>query len=84
LKTGLKALESDRLLERYHELVDKRLQRPLEHDELIEMERIEARLDAGDQDDASRLTILHDDWRRERNELVTLIERLSTRLKDAS
>ena len=42
--------------------------------ELFELERIDARLDCEDQDEAARLTILQDDWRRERNELVESIE----------
>jgi len=80
----VKALESDQLLGRYHELVDKRLQGALRYTELFELERIEARLDNEDQDEATRLTILQDDWRRERNELVASIEHLLARFKTAS
>src|ERR1039458_8585877 len=77
----VRALDSDQLLDRYHELVDKRLQGTLDFTELLE--RIEARLDTEDQDDAARLTILQDDWRRERNELVASIEHLLARFKAA-
>jgi hypothetical protein len=80
----VRALDSDQLLDRYHELVDKRLQGTLDFTELLELERIEARLDTEDQDDAARLTILQDDWRRERNELVASIEHLLARFKAAS
>jgi hypothetical protein len=78
------ALDSDQLLERYHELVDKRLQGALEYTESFEPERIEARLDAEDQDDATRLAILQDDWRRERNSLLASIMHLLARFRDAS
>jgi hypothetical protein len=80
----VRALDSDQLLDRYHELVDKRLQGTLDFTELLKLERIEARLDTEDQDDAARLTILQDDWRRERNELVASIEHLLARFKAAS
>jgi hypothetical protein len=80
----VRALDSDQLLDRYHELVNKRLQGTLDFTELLELERIEARLDTEDQDDAARLTILQDDWRRERNELVASIEHLLARFKAAS
>jgi hypothetical protein len=78
------ALESDQLHDRYHELVDKRLQGMLGFTELFELERIDARLDCEDQDEAARLTILQDDWRRERNELVESIEHLLARFKATS
>jgi hypothetical protein len=80
----VRALDSDQLLDRYHELVDKRLQGTLDFTELLKLERIEARLDTEDQDDAARLTILQDDWHRERNELVASIEHLLARFKAAS
>jgi hypothetical protein len=78
------ALESDQLHDRYHGLVDKRLQGMLGFTELFELERIDARLDCEDQDEAARLTILQDDWRRERNELVESIEHLLARFKATS
>jgi len=80
----VKGLESEQLHDRYHELVDKRLQGALRYTELFELERIEARLDTEDQDEAVRFTTLQDDWRRERNELVASIERLLARFKAAS
>jgi hypothetical protein len=80
----VRALDSDQLLDRYHELVDKRLQGTLDFTELLELERIEARLDTEDENEAARLTILQDDWRRERDELVASIEHLLARFKAAS
>lgn len=80
----VKAFGRDQLGDRYHELVDKRLQGTLDFTELLELERIEARLDAEDQDEAARLTILQEDWRRERNQLVASIEHLLARFKAAS
>jgi hypothetical protein len=80
----VKALGSDQLHDRHHELVDKRLQGTLGFTELFELERVEARLDDEDQDEAGRLTIFQEDWRRERNELVASIEHLLARFKAAS
>ena len=80
----VKALDPNQLGDRYHELVDKRLLGMLDFTELFELERIEARLDSEDPDEAARLTILQDDWRRERNELVASIEHLLARFKAAS
>jgi len=78
------ALGSDELYDRFHELADKRLEGALEYTELFELERIEARLDTEDQDEAARLTVLQEDWRRERNELVASVEHLLAHLKTAS
>lgn len=80
----VKALGSGELYDRYHELVDKRLQGTLDFTELLELERIEARLDTEDQDESARLTILQEDWRRERDELVASIEHVLARFKAAS
>jgi len=79
----VKALEPDRLRNRYHELVDKRLLGALDFAELFELERIDARLDAEDQDEEACLTVVQDDWQRERSELVASIERLLARFKAA-
>jgi hypothetical protein len=51
---------------------------------LLELERIEARLDTEDQDEAARLAVFQDDWHRERNELVASIEHVLARFKSAS
>lgn len=80
----VKALDADRLHGRYHELVDKRLQGTLDFTELFELERVEARLDSQDQDEATRLTILQNDWRRERDELVASIKHLLVHFRAAS
>jgi hypothetical protein len=80
----VQAFPPEELLERYHELVDQRLQGTLEYTELPELELIEARLDAEDQGEATRLTILQDDWRRERNDLLASIEHLLAHFKPAS
>ena len=79
----VKALEPDQLHNRYHELVDKRLLAELDFTELFELERIDARLDAEDKDEDARLTVVQDDWRRERGELVASIEHLLARFKAA-
>jgi hypothetical protein len=79
----VKALAPDQLDDRYHELVDQRLLEALDFTESFELERIEARLDVADQDEAVRLTILQEDWRRERNELVASIEHILARFKVA-
>jgi hypothetical protein len=80
----VKALAPDQLGERYHELVDKRLLGTLDFTEFFELERIEARLDTEDRDETARLTVLEEDWRRERNELVASIEHLLARFKASS
>ncbi|MGO4882799.1 MAG: hypothetical protein ACLP59_18565 [Bryobacteraceae bacterium] len=80
----VKALDTDQLHDRYHELVDKRLQGELDFTELFELERIEARLDAQDQDEAAHLTILREDWSRERADLIASVERLLARFKTAN
>jgi hypothetical protein len=77
----VRALDPESLGERYHELVDKRLQGKLDFAELFELERIEARLDIQDRDEPARFTTLSEDWRRERNKLVTSIEHVLARLK---
>ena len=79
----VKALAPDQLHDRYHELVDRRLLGPLDFIELFELERINARLDAQDQDEDARLTVVQDDWRRERSELVASIEHVLARFKAA-
>jgi len=74
----VRSLSADQLLERYHELVDQRLDGGIGFRESFELDRIEARLNAEDQDELGRLKVLQDDWQREREALVTSIENLLT------
>lgn len=83
IEAKAQALSPDRLLERYHELVDKRLEGAIEYTELFELDRIEVRLDAEGEAEAIALAALNGDWRRERSELLTSIERLLARVKAA-
>jgi len=76
-------LSADQLLDRYHELVDRRLDGGIRFRESFELDRIEARLDADDQDELGRLKVLQDDWQHERDALVTSIESLLTRFRVA-
>jgi hypothetical protein len=78
---SVQALSEDELLERYHELVDRRFTRPLHLAESFELERIEARLNLQDEDEIDRTASLHAEWKRERDELVTSIESLLARFK---
>ena len=79
----VRSLSADQLLERYHELVDQRLDGGIGFRESFELDRIEARLNAEDQDELGRLKVLQDDWQREREALVTSIENLLTRFRAA-
>ena len=83
IEAKLRTLSRDQLLERYHELVDKRFEGALEYTELFELDRIAVRLDADSQAEVSALAALKSDWRRERSELLISIERLLARVKAA-
>jgi len=81
IQERVQALDADQLLERYHELTDKRLDETIQYTEWFELDLIEARLDAEDREEVERLAALQDNWRRERNEVVASIERLLARFK---
>lgn len=77
------SLKSGRLLDRYHELVDKRLLGTLQYTELFELERIEVRLNAEDEGEVEQMKAVQENWRRERANLVAAVEGLLVRLKAA-
>jgi hypothetical protein len=79
----VRCLCGDQLLERYHELVNQRLGGDIHFRESFELDRIEARLNAEDQDEVDRLKTLEHDWQRERDALVASIQSLLTRLRGA-
>jgi hypothetical protein len=81
IETRIQALSPDESLERYHQLVDRRLLGTLQFTELFELGCIEARLNADDRAEMDRVTELHDAWRRERNGLIASIEGLLAGLK---
>jgi len=81
IQERVQALDADQLLERFHELTDKRLDETIQYTERLELDLIDARLDAQDQPEVERLAALQDNWRRERNEVVASIERLLARFK---
>jgi hypothetical protein len=83
IERGIQALSADDLLRRYHELVDRRLTRQIRLTELFELDRIESRLNAQDEDELGQLANFRKEWRSERNELLTNIEELLARLKGA-
>ena len=83
IESRIHALPADDLLLRYHELVDRRLIKQIRLTELFELDRIESRLNAQDEDELSQLVNFRKEWRRERSELVANIEELLTRLKGA-
>ena len=66
--------------DRYHDLVDKRPD--LNAPERLELERIEARLDAEDR--APRLEARECQWQEERVELINSVEELLARLRSLS
>jgi len=83
IQERVQALDADQLLERFHELTDKRLDETIQYTERFELDLIEARLDAQDQPELDRVTALQfqDNWRRERNEVLASAERLLARFK---
>lgn len=80
IQMRVQALGDEQLLERFHELVDKRLAETIQYPEVLELDLISARLDAENMAESQRTAAVRDDWRRERNELVASIERLLARL----
>jgi hypothetical protein len=81
IENRVHALSADELLARYHELVDKRLEKQLLYTEYFELDRINARIEAEDQSEVKRLTALEESWRQERSQLVGSIERLLARFE---
>lgn len=65
--------------QRYHELVDKQIGEPLAAAERFELERIEARLDAGDRDPV--IEARDREWEADRTRLLDSIDLLLTSLK---
>jgi hypothetical protein len=80
IECNVRRLSADQLLERHHELVDQRLSGEAGFRESFELDRIEARLNAEDYEELSRLSSLDQDWKREREALVGSIQSLLTRL----
>jgi len=76
-------LPATQLLDRYHELADKRLLGDLTYVELFELERIEARLDAQEGGEIERLKAVRESWQRDRSKLVVEVEKLLARLRAA-
>jgi hypothetical protein len=83
IERRIQTLSADDLLHRYHELVDRRLTRQIQLTELFELDRIESRLNAQDEDELGQLTNFRKERRSELSELVTNIEELLARLKGA-
>jgi len=69
-------MDENEVLDRYHELIDKRLTDELNYRESFELDRIEARLNAEDETELRDLRATQEEWQRERLELVSSIERL--------
>jgi len=65
--------------ERYHQLVDERLDRDLTALERFELERIEGRLDAEDRD--PQMEARNRQWELERTELLNSVEDLLVKLR---
>jgi 5-methylcytosine-specific restriction endonuclease McrA len=84
IESRVQALSADRLLDRFHELVDLRFAGQMDLAESFELERIEARLNLQDEDEIDRMAVLQDDWKSKRDELLTSIESLLARIKAAS
>lgn len=71
----------DRLLHRYHELVDKRLAATIDFIETFELERIEARLDAEDRRVDKRAEALYEQLEQRQEAVLESIEHLIKRLR---
>ena len=80
----LQTLSLDQLIERYHDLIDQRITGHIGPIQEFEISRVESRLDAEDEDELCRLAEFRKEWQHRRNELVTSIEELLTRLKGAA
>jgi len=72
----IRSLPSDEIIQRFHCLVDKRLQGTLRFIESFELDCIEARLDAEEQAELSSAVDSQNDWSRERSQLIESIEML--------
>jgi len=81
IERRVRSLSPDDLLERYHELIDRRFAGPLSLAESFELDRVEAHLDLGDQKEAECITGVQRQWGREQDDLVRSIEELLARLK---
>lgn len=77
----VRELSSGDLLERFHQLIDCRLCKPLRLMEALELERIEARLDSEEQSDMDRVADYRAAWDKERSDLLASIERLIAALR---
>jgi hypothetical protein len=81
IENRISSASTDQLLARYHELIDKRLDHGLGFMESFELERIEARLDMGDELEESRITQLDDRRQECRQMILDSIEHLIARLR---
>jgi|HubBroStandDraft_1064217.scaffolds.fasta_scaffold23939_3 hypothetical protein len=72
---------SDRLVERFHELVDRRMLRNLTAPEILELERIEIRLDADENFEEGNVSKRYQDWEQHRDRVLHSIEELIARLR---
>jgi hypothetical protein len=79
----VQGFSSEQLVERFHGLVDKRLNESLKLMEAIELDRIEARLNSEDNEEMNHVTEFRDEWVLERGELLASIERIVAGLKSA-
>ena len=77
----VRCLSPDRLLERFHELVDLRLKEPLKLMDALELKSIESRFDSEEQPELDRVSEYRAAWSRERSSLIASIERIITSLK---
>ena len=69
------------LLERYHDLVDRRLEGSISVKESFELSRIEARLNVDEQDDVNRAAAFRNNWNRERETLLASVEHMLAPLR---
>ena len=81
IEHGVQSLSPDDLLERYHELIDRRFAGHLSVAESFELKRIEARLNLEDQKEVERIAGFEQEWRRDRDGLIRSVEDLLGRLK---
>ena len=77
-------MAGDELQERYHELVDKRLENSISLAETFELDRIEARLKLEEQDEIHRAATFRNEWSKERELLLSSIEQMLAQLRASS
>ena len=77
----VRTLSEYQLLERYRQLVDRRLEGSIGVADSFELDRIEARMNVQDQSEMHRVVSLQNEWKQEREAILDSIEQIVAQLK---